>query len=101
MVTGPGQPAGLCRGCGHPVDAHASHGKHRVCTRGYGRVACRECAHGLASLTVERYGANAAERLTADLRRGQSLRRAGSFGLARPVVDGWSNRGGTFGSSMT
>jgi hypothetical protein len=91
--------AGLCPGCGHAVDAHAVEAGQRVCTRGYGRVSCRECAHGQASLVVERYGSNVAACLAADLRRGQTLRVPCSYALARPVVAGWSPAGGTFGPS--
>lgn len=40
-----------CPGCGHPIRVHAFEGQQRVCTRGHGRVACRECAHNQASLT--------------------------------------------------
>lgn len=72
-----------------------------MCTRGCGQVACRECAHAQAAPAVERYGVRTAERLAADLRRGQSLRRPLSFALARPVVDGWSTVGGAFGPSIT
>ncbi|MFI2434613.1 hypothetical protein [Streptomyces sp. NPDC018693] len=93
--------AGQCLVCWHPVDAHAVEAGHRVCTRGYGRVACRECAHGQANLAAERYGSNVAECLAADLRRGQSLRLPRSYALARPVVAGWSASGGMFGSSIS
>lgn len=91
--------AGRCPGCGHAVDAHAVEAGQPVCTRGYGRVSCRECAHGLASVVLERYGANVAECFAAELRRGQSLRLPRSYALARPVVAGWSASGGMFGSS--
>ncbi|MFF5968298.1 hypothetical protein ACFY64_32155 [Streptomyces collinus] len=88
-----------CPGCWHPVDAHAIEGGHRVCTRGVGRISCRECAHDLAALTVQRHGKDAAEGLAAGLRRGQTLRLPYSYTLARPVVDGWSTTGGTVGPS--
>lgn len=39
-----------CPGCQHPVMAHALEGGHRVCTRGVGRVACRDCALGQATM---------------------------------------------------
>ncbi|MEU6594795.1 hypothetical protein ABZ923_37305 [Streptomyces sp. NPDC046881] len=91
--------AGLCPGCGHAVEAHPVEARQRVCTRGYGRVACRECAHGLASLVAERYGSNVAECFAAELRRGQGLRLPRGYALARPVVAGWSASGGMFGSS--
>ncbi|MER5926735.1 hypothetical protein [Streptomyces mirabilis] len=93
--------AGLCPVCWHPVNTHAIEAGHRVCTLGYGRVSCRECAHGQALLTVERYGEDAAEGLAASLRHGQTLRVPRSFALARPVVDGWTISGGTFGSSTS
>lgn len=92
-------PDGQCPLCWHQVDAHAVESGQRVCTRGYGRISCRECAHGQANLVVERYGANVAECLAADLRRGQSLRLPRSYALARPVVAGWSVSGGMFGPS--
>ncbi|MFJ1607076.1 hypothetical protein ACIOHS_27440 [Streptomyces sp. NPDC088253] len=95
------EPAGLCLVCWHPLDTHAVEAGHRVCTRGYGRVSCRECAHGRALLVVERFGKDVAEGLAAGLRRGETLRVPCSFALARPVVDGWTISVGMFGSSTS
>ncbi|MFG2682513.1 hypothetical protein [Streptomyces sp. NPDC048392] len=88
-----------CPGCWHPVTGHAIQGGHAVCTRGVGRVSCRECAHAMANLSLERYGKNVAEGIAAGLRRGQGLRVPRSYALARPVVAGWSPAGGTVGPS--
>lgn len=41
-----------CRGCGHPVRVHAIEGGHRVCTRGFGVISCRDCAHSYCPLTA-------------------------------------------------
>jgi hypothetical protein len=88
-VTKPEEPtAGLCPVCWHPVGTHAVEAGYRVCTRGCGRVSCRECAHGQANLSLERFGKDVAEGLAAGLRRGETLRLPRSFTLARPVVDG-------------
>lgn len=40
-----------CPGCQHPVMSHALEGGQRVCTRGVGRVACRDCALHQATLS--------------------------------------------------
>jgi len=40
-----------CPRCNHPAIAHACNDKgQRVCTRGRGLVACRECAHVQAEM---------------------------------------------------
>lgn len=33
-----------CPGCDHRVDSHAVEDGERVCTRGVGRISCRDCA---------------------------------------------------------
>ncbi|KQW11391.1 hypothetical protein [Streptomyces sp. Root369] len=95
------EPAGLCPLCWHQLDTHAVEAGHRVCTRGYGRVSCQECAHGQALLSLQRFGKDVAEGVAAGVRRGQTLRMPRSFALARPVIDGWTVSGGMFGSSTS
>lgn len=41
----------VCPACGHPVTVHAVEGGQRVCTRGFGLISCRECAHAYAGLS--------------------------------------------------
>jgi hypothetical protein len=36
--------APACPACHHPVAVHATEAGERVCTRGEGRISCRECA---------------------------------------------------------
>lgn len=54
-----------CSGCGHPVRVHAIEGGQRVCTRGYGRVACAYCAYNQAALS--RFGQMAVDGILAGL----------------------------------
>ena len=85
-----------CPGCGHPVRVHAIEGGQRVCTRGYGVISCRDCAHNYASLT--RFGQIALDGILSGMRQAGRYLPAG-VRHARPVILGPPDAGGMFGSS--
>ncbi|MFF0092648.1 hypothetical protein ACFYSF_22175 [Streptomyces canus] len=87
-----------CPQCGHPVRVHAIEGGHRVCTRGYGVISCRDCAHNYAALS--RFGQLAMEGFLSGMRQARRYVPQGlEFG--RPVVLDSPETGGMFGSSTS
>jgi hypothetical protein len=87
-----------CPACGHPVRVHAVEGGHRVCTRGFGRISCRSCAHGYAAMS--RFGQLAVEGILSGMRYARRYVPSG-VQLARPVVLDSPDPGGMFGLSKT
>ncbi|MFJ5037921.1 hypothetical protein [Streptomyces parvulus] len=85
-----------CPGCGHPVRVHAVEGGQRVCTRGWGRIACRYCAHNFASLS--RVGQAAVDGVLAGMRHA-SRWVPSHMQWARPVVLPGQGGGSSVGPS--
>jgi hypothetical protein len=84
-----------CPQCGHPLRVHAIEAGHRVCTRGHGVIACRDCAHTYAALP--RLGQLALEGVLSGMRRARHYVPQG-LEFSRPVVLDSPGTGGMFGS---
>ncbi|MFI9418112.1 hypothetical protein [Streptomyces werraensis] len=72
-----------CPACGHLVRKHAVEAGQRVCTRGYGRISCLECAHGYACMS--RLGQQAVEEALRGMRMASRWVPEG-LSTMRPVV---------------